>query len=67
MALRQRMGYLLSQLYSRVGFVHHYRPRPAAEQAFVVARHRPHLHLDEPGATAEALAAIIRITSGNFD
>ena len=29
------------QLYSRVGFVHHYRPLSAQEQAFVLARHWP--------------------------
>jgi DNA transposition AAA+ family ATPase len=56
------------QLYSRVGFVHHYRPLSAGEQAFVLARHWPHLHLDDPDdyTTAEAIAAITRITGGNF-
>jgi DNA transposition AAA+ family ATPase len=52
------------QLYSRVGFVHHYRPLSAGEQAFVIAPQWPHLHLDAPDA--EAIAAINRITSGNF-
>ncbi len=56
------------QLYSRVGFVHHYRPLSAQEQAFVLARHWPGLGLgDTPDFTAtEAVAAITRITSGNF-
>jgi len=56
------------QLYSRVGFVHHYRPLSVGEQAFVLARQWPHLHLDDPDdyTAAEAVAAINRITSGNF-
>ncbi len=59
------------QLYSRVGFVHHYRTLSATEQAFIMARHWPHLNLAEPSAaddytTAEAGAAIARITGGNF-
>ncbi|GAB2823942.1 AAA family ATPase [Actinocorallia aurea] len=55
------------QLYSRVGFVHHYKPMSADEQAFVLARSWPHLGLDNTDyATTEALAAITRITSGNF-
>jgi DNA transposition AAA+ family ATPase len=56
------------QFFSRVGFVHHYRPMSPDEQAFVLARHWPHLHLDDTGdyATTEAIAAITRITGGNF-
>jgi len=55
------------QLYSRVGFVHHYRPLSAGELAFVLARHWPGLHLDAADfATGEAVAAITRITNGNF-
>jgi DNA transposition AAA+ family ATPase len=56
------------QLYSRIGFVHHYRLLAADEQAFVLARHWPELGLHDPGdfTAAEALATIIRITSGNF-
>jgi DNA transposition AAA+ family ATPase len=56
------------QLYSRVGFVHHYRAMSTDEQAFVLAKHWPELGLgnqDDFTAT-EALAAIARITSGNF-
>jgi DNA transposition AAA+ family ATPase len=56
------------QLYSRVGFVHHYRPLSPGELAFVLARHWPGLHLDNTAdfTTSEAVAAITRITSGNF-
>jgi DNA transposition AAA+ family ATPase len=56
------------QLYSRVGFVHHYRPLSADELASVLARHWPELHLDDTAdfTTGEAVAAITRITSGNF-
>jgi DNA transposition AAA+ family ATPase len=56
------------QLYSRIGFVHHYRQLSAEEQAFVLARHWPELGLHDADdfTTSEALAAIIRITSGNF-
>jgi DNA transposition AAA+ family ATPase len=57
-----------SQLYSRVGFVHHYRVLSAEEQAYVLARHWPELGLHDPDdfTTAETLATIIRITNGNF-
>ena len=56
------------QLYSRVGFVHHYRVLTAEEQAFVLARHWPELGLHDPDdfTAAEALAAVVRVTSGNF-
>lgn len=56
------------QLYSRVGFVHHYRPLSAQEQALVLARHWPGLGLGDTSdfTTSEAVAAITRITSGNF-
>ena len=56
------------QLYSRVGFVHHYRPLSAQEQAFVLARHWPGLGLGDTSdfTTSEAVAAITRITTGNF-
>jgi DNA transposition AAA+ family ATPase len=56
------------QLYSRVGFVHHFRVLSAEEQACVLARHWPELglHDQDDFTTAEALTTIIRITSGNF-
>jgi hypothetical protein len=51
-----------------VGFVHHFRVLSAEEQAFVLARNWPELGLHDAQdfTTAEALATIIRITSGNF-
>jgi Holliday junction resolvasome RuvABC ATP-dependent DNA helicase subunit len=56
------------QLYSRIGFVHQYRPLSAEELAFVLARNWPELNLgDADDFTAtEAVASITRITSGNF-
>ncbi|WP_326825877.1 Mu transposase C-terminal domain-containing protein [Streptosporangium sp. NBC_01756] len=54
--------------YSRVGFIHHYKPLSADEQAHVLDRKWPHLGLgvSDDFATTEAIAAITRITSGNF-
>ncbi len=56
------------QLYSRVGFLHHYQPLSTDEQAFVLSRRWPELRLhDTDDFTAnEARAAILRITNGNF-
>jgi Holliday junction resolvasome RuvABC ATP-dependent DNA helicase subunit len=55
-------------LYSRVGFVHHYQPLSTEEQAIILTRHWPQLSLGDPDdyTTTEAIAAITRITSGNF-
>ena len=57
------------QLYSRVGFVHAFRPRSAAQMRELL--HRKWLPagvtLPEEGVTdEEARAAIIRMTGGNF-
>lgn len=57
------------QLYSRVGFAHHYRPLSTEELTFVLQH-----HWDQVGQAlnakdftdAEAIAAVARITGGNF-
>jgi DNA transposition AAA+ family ATPase len=57
------------QLYSRIGFVHEYRPLSAAELTFVLQHHwaTAGLKLSADDFTdAEAIAAVHRITSGNF-
>ncbi len=55
-----------SQLYSRVGFAHQYRPLQGDELAFVLTRHWRQLGLSLDGADAQASAAIARLTGGNF-
>lgn len=57
------------QLYSRIGFAHHYRTLRGDELAFVLTRHwrRLGLALDEADFTDhQAIAAIARVTGGNF-
>jgi len=57
------------QLYSRVGFAHHYRPLQADELSFVLTRHwqKLGLTLDDADFTdTQAIASIARITGGNF-
>ncbi|MBM3605564.1 MAG: ATP-binding protein [Alphaproteobacteria bacterium] len=57
------------QLYSRVGFAHHYRALTGDELSFVLTRHwrRLGLELNEADFTdAQAIASIARITGGNF-
>jgi DNA transposition AAA+ family ATPase len=55
------------QLYSRIGFVHHYRTLAADEPATVLTTAFAHLGLNIPDATTtEAIAAINRTTAGNF-
>jgi DNA transposition AAA+ family ATPase len=57
------------QLYSRVGFAHHYRPLRGDELTFVLTCHwrQLGLALDEVDFTdAQAMALIARITGGNF-
>lgn len=56
------------QLYSRVGFLHHYQALTTDEQAFVLSRRWLQLGLDDIDdfTAREACAAIIRITAGNF-
>ncbi len=57
------------QLYSRVGFVHQYRPLSGEELRFILEHkwRQLGLTLDPTDFTdAEAIAAITRITGGNF-
>ena len=57
------------QLYSRIGFVHEYRSLSAEELTFVLQRHWSAIGLTLSAdyfTDAEALAAVHRITSGNF-
>lgn len=57
------------QLYSRVGFAHHYRPLQGDELSFVLTRHwrKLGLHLDTADfSDTQAIASIARVTSGNF-
>jgi hypothetical protein len=57
------------QLYSRVGFAHHYRPLQGDELTFVLTRHWRTLGLSLDSADftdTQAIAAISRITNGNF-
>ncbi len=57
------------QFYSRVGFAHQYRPLSNDELVFVLQRHWPTLGKalnPEDFTDAQAIAAISRITRGNF-
>lgn len=57
------------QLYSRVGFAHHYRPLSSDELTFVLTHHWNLIGrtLDTTDFTdTEAIAAVARITGGNF-
>ena len=54
------------QFYSRIGFVHEFRPLSAAEVHRLLNEHwRPPGVTLEPG-DEESIASIIRITGGNF-
>jgi DNA transposition AAA+ family ATPase len=66
--LEQRLS-RYPQLYSRVGFVHAFRPLSAAQVCALLQRKWIPAGVTLPAegvADEEALAAIIRITGGNF-
>jgi hypothetical protein len=56
-------------LYSRIGFVHQFRPLSAEEVQFILEQKWQQLgytlHIDD-FTDMEAVAAIVRITDGNF-
>ncbi len=57
------------QLYSRVGFAHHYRPLSSEELTFVLTHHWNTIgHTLDPSdfTDTQAMAAVARITGGNF-
>ena len=57
------------QLYSRVGFVHHFKPLSRDEVQFLLQSPWSQLGFDldlSDFTAAEAMAAILRITNGNF-
>jgi DNA transposition AAA+ family ATPase len=56
------------QFYSRIGFVHEYRPLATSEmRALLESGWTPRgVTLPDPGLDVEAIAAVIRMTGGNF-
>ena len=56
------------QFFSRIGFVHEFRPLSDADiQALLEQRWVPSgIHLPAPSPTPEVIAAVIRLTRGNF-
>ncbi len=57
------------QLYSRIGFAHHYRPLSTDELHFVLTHHWQKLGLTLSATDftdVEAVATVARITGGNF-
>jgi hypothetical protein len=57
------------QLYSRIGFAHHYRTLSTDELTFVLTNRWQELGLSidpQDFTDAEAIAAVARITNGNF-
>ncbi|HEY9768522.1 MAG TPA: hypothetical protein V6C71_08420 [Coleofasciculaceae cyanobacterium] len=57
------------QLYSRIGFAHNYRALSQSQMRFLLEHYWEHIDLSiNPNdfTDAEAIAAITRITNGNF-
>ena len=56
------------QLYSRIGFAHTYKTLSQEEVSFILQNHYKTLNMENPHdfSNEEAIAAIIRITNGNF-
>jgi AAA domain-containing protein len=56
------------QFYSRIGFVHEFRPLGTPEMHALLSEHwvPPGVHLPTEPMTADVTAAIIRMTGGNF-
>jgi len=56
------------QFYSRIGFVHEFRPLSATQIRQLLEQHwtPPGVNLAQQPWAEEAVAAIIRITNGNF-
>ena len=56
------------QFYSRIGFVHEFRPLAVAEVRQLLEQHwmPPGVHLPQQPLDPETIAAIIRMTGGNF-
>jgi DNA transposition AAA+ family ATPase len=56
------------QFYSRIGFVHEFRPLAAKEIRQLLDQRwtPPGVHLPQHSLDSETVAAIIRITGGNF-
>ena len=54
------------QLYSRIGFVHHFRPLAHGEMREVLPQLWQQLHHDTNMLSEAALATVMRITGGNF-
>ncbi len=56
------------QLYSRIGFAHHYRPLDGEDIPAVLARYWRQLGLpiDDANPDGVVVGAIVRITGGNF-
>lgn len=54
------------QLYSRIGFVHHFRPLQHTEMKQVLPKLWRHMHPDNGMLPDEVLTTVMRITGGNF-